>query len=56
MQGGVWGTPSRLSLGVRHESLWGSGEGSSVCDTGMSGVGWDQGKPVKVYDKQMVWV
>lgn len=53
---GVWGTLNGLALGVSQERLCGSGGGSSVCDTGVSGVGWDQEKPVRVCDKKMVWV
>lgn len=47
MPAGVWGTLN---------GLCGSGGGSSVCDTGVSGVGWDQEKLVRVCDQQMVWV
>lgn len=53
---GVWGTLNGLVLGVSHKRLCGSGGGSSVCDTGMSGVGLDQEKLVRVCDKKMVWV
>lgn len=28
----------------------------SVCDTGVSLVGWNQEKLVRVYDKKRVWV
>lgn len=47
MQRGVCGTPNGPALGEPREAVWIRGRQISVCDTGVSGLGWDQEKLLK---------